>query len=58
MYRLTPFFNENKKSLLDLIVLFLFIVCVGETVRAQVPNILNYQGVLTGSDGKPVADGQ
>jgi hypothetical protein len=51
-------FSENKKSFLILIVLFLIILVAGETVHAQVPNTLNYQGVLTGSNGKPVTDGQ
>jgi len=40
--------------------LFILILVTGGMLKiadAQVPNTLNYQGILTGSDSKPVADG-
>jgi len=47
-----------KKRLLPIASMFLLtILSVCQTAQAQIPNTLNYQGVLTGSDGKPIADG-
>ena len=35
----------------------IFVIGFRDAAKAQVPNTLNYQGVLTGTDGKPIADG-
>ena len=57
MNRSNNLFTKIKNLFFVLTVVFLVILCVGMEVHAQVPNTLNYQGVLTGTDGKPVTDG-
>ncbi|MGA8265969.1 MAG: hypothetical protein WB779_16110, partial [Ignavibacteriaceae bacterium] len=47
----------GKKFFLIIVFLSVILFTV-KSIQAQVPNTLNYQGVITDSGGKPVADGQ
>jgi hypothetical protein len=47
----------GKKFFLIIVFLSVILFTV-KSIQAQVPNTLNYQGVITDSGGKPVTDGQ
>ncbi len=51
------FSARRLKMISSLFILFFIAGSMMSIVKAQIPNTLNYQGVLTATDAKPVADG-
>lgn len=57
MYSMYSLNNRYRRVTCLIIFSFLSILWISNTTKAQVPVTMNYQGVLTGTGGKPVADG-